>query len=119
MPSTNIEILIRFDIKPENLTAFRAKIAELTSAISVEEPGTSSYDFFLDESNTTSVLSERYPDSDAFLAHIARTGPHLPSLLALATPASVYVLGSVSPKAREMLVGFGAKFLSPVASLSR
>ena len=115
----SIEILVRFEIKPENLQAFRAKIAELTSSISAEEPATSAYDFFLDETKTTSVLSERYPDSEAFLAHMARTGPHLPGLIALASPASVYVLGSVSAKAREVLVGFGAKFLEPVASLSR
>ena len=119
MTTTKIEILVRFEVEPDNLAAFHKKIGELTAAVSAEEPGTHAYEFFLDASSTSCVLHERYPDSDALLAHLARTGPELPGLLAVATAASVYVLGDASPKAREALAAFGAKFLSPAAGFVR
>jgi len=119
MASSSLEILIRFVVKEENRAAFEAASGALVASISAAEPRTSGYTFFVSPDGTSAVLHERYPDSEAFLAHIARSKDELPPLLAAASLASFYVLGSPSPAAREVLEGFGAKCLAPAAGFAR
>lgn len=119
MANESLEILIHFDVKEENVAAFGDVTRSLVASIGANEPRTERYSFYVSPDGRSAVLHERYPDSAAYLAHMDRTKGELPALLAVASPASFYVLGEPSAAARESLVGFGAKILGPGASLAR
>ncbi len=119
MASKVIELLIRFAVDPKDRATFDEVTRTLVAGIEANEPNTIGYSFFVADDGASAVLHERYPDSAAFIAHMARTGALLGPLLAIAKPVSVYVLGEVNAEARAILDGFGAKYLAPAAAITR
>lgn len=84
------------------------------------EPGTRSYEWYINEDGTVCHLLERYADSDAALAHLGTFGSRFADrFLACVQPTRLHVYGEPSEDARAALDGFGAVYLGPFGGFSR
>jgi quinol monooxygenase YgiN len=101
-----IQILAVFpNIAPGDLAEFKQLAAE-TLQITLSEPGTLQYDWFLSEDQTRCVLSEIYADSDAMLAHLANVGEYMGRQIELGGGLEGDVYGSPSAELAEAIAPF-------------
>lgn len=105
-------------IKPENIDAIRALVAD-ACRVAAGEPGTLTYDWHYSEEQGILALLEIYADSAAHLAHIHADGHGeiMGSLMALIESVEFSVLGEPTPEHAEVLASVpGAQFFSEIAS---
>ncbi|OMC36750.1 hypothetical protein A5740_00315 [Mycobacterium sp. GA-1841] len=89
-------------IASEQLEAFKALAQQAVVAVRGES-GALQYDWFLNESQTTCVVLEKYQDSAAVLAHLANAGAVIGQLAALGGGLDIEVFGDVSPELQQAL----------------
>lgn len=113
--SWNLELAVR-DGRLDDFRALMQQMVESTEA----EPGTQTYEWFLNADGTVCHLYERYADSEAALAHLGTFGSKFAErFLACVEPTRFSVYGNPSAEARAVLDGFGAVYLGPFGGFSR
>ena len=76
--------------------------AECVRLVQQHDPGTSLYEWFINEDRTVCIAIDSYASSEAVLAHIRNVGPTMRKLRQLAE-VSVELLGTPSPALLEAL----------------
>jgi quinol monooxygenase YgiN len=114
-----VSLLVETVVKPGGLDTFKTLMEELVEHAS-EEPGTLNYEWYVSDDGGTVHIYERYADSEAVTAHA--TGIPAERLRRFAacvevTRATVY--GDPSPRARELMAGFGPTYLGPWGGFAR
>jgi quinol monooxygenase YgiN len=94
---TDIRTVAHFRIHPGKLVEFKSAAAAGLRAVVDKDPGTSAYEWYLDESAGQCTVIEKYRDPDAVLAHAKNVGHHLRGLLQISDlSAELCTTGSAS-----------------------
>ena len=97
-----------FNIKEGKLKEFKQFIPILISAVKEKDPGTLTYDWYLNEDNMECVVMEIYADSQAVMAHSGNVGELLRKLLELAD-LSLELYGNPNQELINALKGLDLK----------
>ena len=92
----------KFRIHPGKAMEFREIAAQCLEAVKAREPGTSVYEWFINESATECIVLETYDGPEALLAHTRNVGALVGKLLKIAD-CSVDMLADPTPEVREAL----------------
>ena len=114
-----IGYVIELTINAGGLETFKKLAAGYTTAVQANEPGTTTYQWYLAEDDSKCLLHESFTGSDALLQHLANVGPSLPDLLAVSPITRVEVFGTPSDAAREALDGLGAAYFPHFTGFQR
>jgi quinol monooxygenase YgiN len=85
----------RFRIHPGKLGEFKALAAQCVRLVRENDPGTTVYDWFINEEGSECIAIDSYNSSEAVLAHIKNVGPSMRELRQLAE-VTAELLGSPS-----------------------
>ena len=97
-----------FKIKEGKLEEFKQLIPVLISTVKEKDPGTLTYDWYLDENSMECVVLETYIDSQAVLAHAGNVGDHLQKVLEVAN-LSIELYGNPSEELRNAIEAMAPK----------
>jgi len=92
----------KFRIHEGKTAAFRELAAQCLAAVKAREPGTSVYDWFINEAGTECVVVETYDSDEALLAHTRNVGALVGQILKIAD-CKVDMLADPTPQVREAL----------------
>ena len=105
-----IRIIARAQIHPGKLEAF-SETAAACLAATRGDPGTQSYEWYLNADHTECVVLEVYDDSNAVLAHLANLGDLFGQLMTV-SDLTIEVFGDPSPELRQVGASVGAGIYS-------
>lgn len=111
-----IRIVARARIHPGKEESF-TEIAAACLAASRNEPGTQSYEWYLNADRSECVVLEVYDDSNAVLAHMGNLGDLLGKLMTV-SDLTIEVFGDPSPALRQVGASVGAKIYSSFQGLA-
>jgi quinol monooxygenase YgiN len=115
----NIFWMFEATIKSGAYDNFEAVMQEMIAS-TVEEPGTSNYEFFLNEDRTVCHIYERYADSNAALIHVGNFGANFAErFLSCVDPTKFVVYGPASDELKGILDGFGATYMTPLDGFAK
>ena len=92
----------KFRIHPGKGAEFREIAAQCLDAVKAREPGTTVYEWFINEASTECVVLETYESAEALLAHTRNAGAFVGRLLKIAD-CSVDMLADPTPEVRAAL----------------
>lgn len=116
----NIHWLLEMKIKPGRTDATKALMEEMIAATREDEPGALNYEWYVDETEGSCHVYERYADSAAVMTHLGNFGEKFAErFLAVLEPTRLAVYGDPSDEVAEALSGFGAAFHPPTAGFAR
>jgi quinol monooxygenase YgiN len=111
-----IRTVARARIHPGKLEEFTAIAAECLAATR-RDPGTQSYEWYLNADRTECVALEVYDDSNAVLAHVGNLGDLFGQLMSVAD-LTLEIFGDASPELRQVGASLGAKVYSYMQGLA-
>ena len=76
-----IKAIATFKINEGELNRFKQLCEQMIAIVEENDPGTTTYDWYLDEDNMECTVFETYVDSDAVLAHLTNVGEYLAELM--------------------------------------
>ena len=97
-----------FRIKEDKLEEFKQLIPVFISTVKEQDPGTLTYDWYLNEDSMECVVLETYADSEAVLAHAGNVGEHLQKVREVAD-ISIELYGDPSEELRKAIEGLAPK----------
>jgi quinol monooxygenase YgiN len=104
-------ITARWSIRPNKADEFRNLAKECVRIVKEKDKDTEQYDWYINEDETEWVLVEKYPNSDALLAHLANIGALFGELLQAAEfLAEIY--GKPSEELLKATAGLNIKVYS-------
>src|ERR1700736_980540 len=103
-----VRIIAWLKVKPDKLDAFQKTVTRLVSMTRAKDPGTLTYDWFIDEKSNRSLVLEEYRSGDCLLAHIRNVGDSgLAANFALAAELErIEVCGDITPEIASICKGF-------------
>jgi quinol monooxygenase YgiN len=112
-----IRLVLRFEI--DDLDRFR-EMAEAMAAMSAAEPGTTVYDWYLDEATNHAVLYEAYASQDALQEHVkgAVFTELVPKYAGAARVTSLEVFGGVGLPKNDLLGAPTTWWGAPIAAIT-
>ena len=114
-----VKFTIELAVANNRLDDFKRVAREMNAIVRREEPGTLQCQWFFHSGEDKWYLTEMFADSDAFLKHLADTGPQLEELLAIAGMNRCEVFGELSHAAKSVIAGFGVKYFTLWDGVSR
>ena len=93
-PDTKIFAIARFSVHPGQEALFRELAEDCFAHVARTDPGTSGYEWFLNESGTECLVLDIYDDAQALAAHMTNSGPKMSKILPLVT-SKVHMFGAV------------------------
>jgi quinol monooxygenase YgiN len=120
MATRTVHLLVETTIYEGRFDLFESLAQEMV-AVSLKEPGTLAYDWYLSGDRRRCRLMETYVDANALLVHFQ--GPAVqqlvPMLLEHSRLERFEVYGDPGSEATTMLAGFGAEIFQSWHTLSR
>jgi quinol monooxygenase YgiN len=112
-----IRLVLTFEV--DDLARFR-EMAEAMVAVSVTEPGTSVYDWYLDDVGNRAVLYEAYESQEALQAHVKGSvfTELVPKYAGAARVAAVEVFGAEGMPRSDLLGAPTTWWGAPVAAVT-
>jgi len=115
-----ISWVVEATIQESQYEKLKTLSAEMVSSTHEHEPGTISYEWFVDEAATKCYICERYADSAAAMKHLETFGLKFAERLGqLVRIKRVTVFGSASEEVMKALGEEGTVFLSPLTGFTR
>ena len=112
---SRIMSVARFRIHPGKTEDFTTLAAECVRLVRQHDPGTSLYEWFINEDRTECIAIDSYASSEAVLAHIRNVGPTMRKLRQLADVS--FLLGRLrEEKLERVRLIFPAELRDAVAS---
>ena len=97
-----------FNIKEGKLEDFKELIPHFISTVKEKDPGTLTYEWYLEEANMECTVLEMYSDSQAVMAHAGNVGELLGKSLEIAD-LSLEIYGDPGEELRNALDGMAPK----------
>lgn len=97
-----------FKIKEGKLDEFKELIPVFISTVKEKDPGTLTYDWYLNEEGMECTVLESYTNSQAVLAHAGNVGEYLGKVMEIAD-LTIEVYGNPSEELRNALEGMAPK----------
>ncbi|MCS7008172.1 MAG: antibiotic biosynthesis monooxygenase [Gaiellaceae bacterium] len=111
--------VVELAVKEGKLDAFRELMEEMVEGTSAE-PRTLAYEWYISEDGSEVHIYEKYADSDAMIQHVnGFLDRWAGRFMERADITRFVVYGDPSPAAREILDGWGARYLGPWGGFSR
>jgi len=109
---SNLEMIVRFKIRPGQLEGFKAQAAEVMRLVRERDTGTLRYDWFVDEDALEGEIHEVYADERALMQHGQNIAPAREAMFRdYAYDHRMSAYGDISPQfvamARERAGGIG------------
>ncbi len=118
--SSEVSWVFEITLKPGAVDQFTTLAKEMADANAADEPGTLSYQVFITADGARVHFCERFVDSAAVMAHVARFGQNFATrLLELATVTRFEIYGDPNDEVKTMLAGFSPTYLTLVAGFTR
>lgn len=117
--STAVSWLLRATINNGANDDFRSLMDEMVESAR-NEPGTTNYEWFIDDSESSFHVYERYADSGAAMTHIGNFGAKFAErFMSLVEITEMTVYGEPSDDVRQALAGLGSNFYGILGGFSR
>ena len=114
-----VKFTVELVVQRHQLSDFKRIAREMNAIVRKDEPLTLQCQWFFHEGENTWHLTEMFPDSDAFLQHLADVSPQLEQLLEIAEVSRFEVFGDLSLAARAAIASFGVKYFTLWEGVSR
>jgi quinol monooxygenase YgiN len=114
----DIRKVVEVSIFPEKLDEFKEVATAFVERVRQLEPGTLSYEWYLNEDGSKCLILEWYRDSEALMAHLANIRDLYEPLFAVSEITRLEVFGHASAALREAHLP-GTAFLSPWIGVRR
>ena len=105
-----------FKIHDGKLEEFKNLIPFFISLVREKDPGTLTYDWYLNEDTMECTVLESYENSQAVMAHAGNIGEHLGKVLEIAD-FTIEVYGNPSEELKSALEGMAPKVFPHYAGL--
>jgi quinol monooxygenase YgiN len=92
----------KFRIRPGMAEEFKQIAAEALAVVRTKDPGTSEYEWFMNDAGTECIVLETYESAEDVGAHAQNVGRLVGKLLQM-SQVSVDMLGTPTPQMRETL----------------
>jgi quinol monooxygenase YgiN len=116
--SAEIYWLLEVTILPGKLDAFKTVAQELI-AVTTPEPGTRSYEWAFNETNTVCHIFERYADSDALVQHVGSFHHYAERFLQACKVTRFDVYGTPNAAASAVLAGLNPAYYTVFGGFNR
>ena len=117
--SDHVSWSIEMDVIDGRIDAARALMEEMVTA-TLQEAGTTRYEWFLSADMKICHILESYTNSDAAMVHLGNFGSKFAERFsACFSPTALYAYGEVSEELRAGLDGFGAVYLGSLGGFCR
>lgn len=110
---SRLRSVARFRIQPGKAGEFKRIAAECLAIVRAKDPGTSQYEWYLNDEQTECIVLETYDTADALRAHAKNVGHLIGQLLGI-SQCSVEMLGTPTPEIREVLRRMSMTLLTPL-----
>lgn len=118
--SSEVFWVFEITLKPGAVDQFTALAKEMVDTNDADEPDTLDYQAFIAANGARVHFYERFVDSAAVMAHVARFGQNFATrLLELATVTRFEIYGDPSDEVKATLAAFNPTYLTPVAGFRR
>jgi quinol monooxygenase YgiN len=114
-----VKFTVELVVQRNQLSDFKRIAREMNAIVRKDEPLTLQCQWFFHESEDKWYLTETFPDSDAFLLHLANVASQLEQLLEIAEVSRFEVFGELSLAAKTTIVSFGVKYFTLWEGVSR
>ena len=120
MNNNQIHVRAEFTIEKGKIEEFKKLIQDMSRMVENKEPGTLCYQFYLNRSETTSLVHETYTNSDSTLAHINAVASKtiLPKIFNISKLNRLDVYGNPSEELQKVITGFNLQIFNLSAGLS-
>ena len=104
-------MIFQVTVEEQSIEEFKRLVEEITRAVGLNEPGTKSYQYHLNDGETKCVISELYADSEAVLAHLNGVAAQtiLPKIFNVSKINRFEVFGDPSEELQEALTKSGSQ----------
>ena len=116
---TSVAWILECAVKPGQLATFKTLMEEMVDSTSAE-PGARNYEWYISEDGGTVHLWEKYADSEATLTHVKGFGAKWAARFLECMDVTGYtVYGSPDAAIRELIGGWGPRYLGPMGGFAR
>ncbi|MGH8972842.1 MAG: putative quinol monooxygenase [Acidimicrobiia bacterium] len=118
--SSEVFWIFEITLKPGAVDQFTALAKEMVDANAAGEPDTLAYEVFITADGTRVHFCERFVDSAAVMAHVARFGENFAArVLELAAVTRFEIYGDPSAEVKATLADLNPTYLTRVAGFTR
>jgi quinol monooxygenase YgiN len=117
--SKQVIVLVELTIAGNKISEVRDMLPAIIEKVKHTEPGTGSYQWYINESEARCYILEEFDDAGAWLAHLTNVEESLPALFALAPLTRWEAFGHVPGDIREKVQAMGAVLHEPLAGFNR
>ena len=116
---STVKFTVELVVQRHQLSDFKRIAREMNTIVRKDEPLTLQCQWFFHEGEDKWYLTETFPDSDAFLQHLANVAPQLGQLLEITEVSRFEVFGELSFAAKATIASFGVKYFTLWEGVSR
>lgn len=114
-----VSYVLQFSVRDGKSADGKALMNEMVKTAQAES-GTTDYDWYISDDGASIHVYERFADSGAALTHLSGFGANFAErFMTCFEPTGLNVYGKPSTEVREILTGFGGKFLGPLGGFQR
>lgn len=117
--SRQLKVLVELTIAGNKISEVRAMLPAIMEKVKHGEPGTSNYQWYINEDNAKCYVMEEYDNAEAWLAHLTNLEDLLPALFAIAPLTRWEVFGHMPEGGKEKIQPSGAVLHEPLAGFKR
>lgn len=111
MANDQIRFKVEITIEEGKIEEFKKLIQHMSKAVEANEPDTIEYQFYLNGSETSCIVHERYSNSEAAIAHNNSVASQtiLPRIFSISTITRFDVYGNPSKELQKVLTNIGVR----------
>ena len=121
MENNQIEFRAELIIEDGKIEEYKKLIQGMSKMVEVNEPNTTTFQFYLDRSETKCIVHEAYKDSEAVFVHIAGLASQtiLPKIFSVAKISRFEVYGNPSEELQKVVTSSNPQTYNLFAGFSR
>ncbi len=117
--SQQVKVLVELTIAGNKISEVRAMLPPIIEKVKHGEPGTGSYQWYINEEEARCYILEEFDDAGAWLVHLAHMEELLPALFAIAPLTRWEVFGHIPGEVKEKIQPLGVVLHEPLAGFKR
>ncbi len=117
--SKQVKVLVELTIAGNKTSEVRAMLPAIIEKVKHAEPGTSSYQWYINEAEARCYILEEFDNAGAWLAHLNNVEDSLPALFAIAPLTRWEAFGHVPGEIKDKVEALGAILHEPLAGFRR
>jgi quinol monooxygenase YgiN len=121
MEHNQIHFRAEFIIEEGKIEEYKKLVQDMSRVVEANEPDTINYQFYLNRSETKSIVHETYSNSEAVIVHNNGVASEtiLPKIFSVSRISRFDVYGNPSEELQKLLTSFGPQTYNLFAGFSR